>query len=100
MKTIDTLVSAGFFLNRSDFLRSAAREKLSTYHVEKVRHVSRKQAEKEILNLLDKHPVAYPSDIAAELGLELGMVMEIVLGLLAKREVEEVGVHAHAQEAR
>jgi len=90
IQSIDGLVSAGFFLNRSDFVRTTIREKLEGMRIETVRDVSRDRAEKEILEFLDEHPVTYPSDISTALGLDLGLVMEIVQDLLKARKVEEV----------
>ena len=89
-QAIDRLVHMGFFLNRSDFLRSTVREKLSMLQVESIRDVSRQQAQDEILNYLKSHAFAYPSDIASELQLDLALVMDVVQDLLKKRKAEEV----------
>ncbi len=96
LRSIDTLVSSGFFLSRSDFVRSAIRGKLNAVRVEEIRDIPKAQAQKEILDYLDKHPGSYPSDIAAELGLDLALVMEIAQNLLMRKKVEEVDAHGHA----
>ena len=89
IRTIDQLVASGFFLNRSDFLRSAARDKLQQVEVLDLRQVSRKQAQKEILDHLRRRPGTYPSDIAHELRLDLRLVMEVCRELLDDGDVEE-----------
>ena len=94
--TIDEMVSSGFFLNRSDFVRGAVREKLASLRIETVRDVPRKQAEKEIQAYLKEHPVTYPSDMAAALGLDLAMVMDIVKDFLKSGKAEEVETRGHA----
>ena len=52
--------------------------------------------EKEIQAYLKDHPVTYPSDMAATLGLDLAMVMDIVKDFLKSGKAEEVESHAHA----
>ncbi len=89
MEQIDILVGAGYFLNRSDFLRSTVREKLASIRVETVHDHSRIEVEKEILAYLKEHPVAYPSDIAAERGIDLVLAMEVVQDLRKKGEIKE-----------
>ena len=95
-KAVDRLVTSGFFMNRADFLRAAAREKLLSLRIEDVRDVSKRQAQKEILEYLGKHALAYPSDIADALALDLELVMDVVAELLARRKVEEATPHGHA----
>jgi len=92
---IDQLVDLGFFLNRSDFVRAAVREKLSSSAAHTVRDITPSQAEKEILAFLKTHPVAYPSDVASELELDLTLVMNVVQKLLKRGRVREAG-NGHA----
>jgi len=89
VEQVDRLVGEGIFLNRADFLRQAVREKLSVIEMVKVRDVGFKEAKKEVLQYLEKHQVAYPSDIAMDLGLEIMAVMRAVKDLLEGEEVEE-----------
>ena len=88
-RKIDGLVSAGFFLNRSDFVRAAVREKLGSLRVEVAREVPEDVARKEIVTYLQSHPVAYPSDMASDLQLDVLLVKRIVDGMLAKDELRE-----------
>ena len=89
IEQIDKLIERGYFLNRADFVRSSIREKLSEMQILSVRDVDIKEAKKEILSYLKKNPVAYPSDIAMELGLDLHVVMESVRELWESRKIEE-----------
>ena len=84
------LVKHGMFLNRADFLRMAAREKLQQIQVLELRDVDRSQAKEEILAYLRQHPGAYPSDIGVALQLDLHLVMEVCRELLDGGRVEEV----------
>jgi Arc/MetJ-type ribon-helix-helix transcriptional regulator len=86
---IDRLVEAGFFLNRSDFLRAAAREKLGRVQILEVRDIDREKARGEILGYFIGHPDSFPSDAAAALNLDLGLVMEICRALLDSGELQE-----------
>jgi Arc/MetJ-type ribon-helix-helix transcriptional regulator len=86
---IDRLVEAGFFLNRSDFLRAAAREKLGRVEVLEVRDIDREKARSELLEYFISHPDSFPSDAAAALKLDLGLVMEVCRALLDSGKLEE-----------
>lgn len=89
MRQIEKLVAMGFYMNEADFLRSAVREKLASMEIRAVRSVSLAKVKQEILKYLKKRPVAYPSDIAFELGLDLETTMAAVRELWEKRRVEE-----------
>jgi Arc/MetJ-type ribon-helix-helix transcriptional regulator len=80
---IEKLVKAGHYLNVSDFVRSAVREKLAQVNLHLVRPATLAQAKREILSYLREHTEAYPSDIAASLGLDLSVTMR------AARELAE-----------
>ena len=68
---VEKLVKAGHYLNVSDFVREAIREKLSKVRMLPVRETTVKAAKKEIVDYLRTVPDAYPSDIAAALVLDL-----------------------------
>ena len=74
---IDELVSMGFYLNRSDFIRQLVRKELGTIEVIDARKVPIRQARKMIEDYYKKHPVAYPSDVAADLGIDLNLVFKV-----------------------
>ena len=96
-RQLDRLVEQGIFLNRSDFLRMAAREKLQQIRVIELRSVPHAAARKEVLAYIRKHPTSYPSDIAMALRLDLRLVMEICRELLEARNVEEVKGHGSSE---
>ena len=89
VKQIEKLVSMGFYMNEADFVRSAVREKLAGMEIRVVRDVSVAKAKQEILKYLKKHKVAYPSDIAFELGLDLETTMSAARELWEKGRIEE-----------
>lgn len=86
---IERLVAEGFYMNTADFVRQAVREKLASAEIHTVRKVSLAKARREILAYLKRHPVAYPSDIALDLGLDLEITMLAVKELWNERLVEE-----------
>lgn len=87
---IQKLVDMGFFINTADFVRGAIREKLQELEIVFIRDVDVKTAKKEILNYLKDNPIAYPSDIATELGLDLDVTMQAIKGLIEKKGIEVV----------
>jgi Arc/MetJ-type ribon-helix-helix transcriptional regulator len=87
---IDELVEMGFYLNRSDFIRQLVRKELGNLAVIESRQIPTNQARKLIEEYFEKHPVSYPSDVAADLGLDFGMVMEIVKKIKTDRILKEV----------
>lgn len=89
IRQVEKLVEAGFYMNEADFVRSAVREKLAGMEIHTVRKVPVAKAKKEILKYLKGHRVAYPSDIALALGLDLETTMAAVRELWEKGKVEE-----------
>jgi len=85
---IHNLVEVGMYLNPSDFVRDAIREKLEAIEVIKMRDVDYKTAKKEILGYYEKYSEAYPSDISLELGVDLELVYRIVNELVKEKRVE------------
>jgi len=86
---IQKLVRMGFYMNESDFVRSAIREKLAAMEIHVIRDISMAKTKREILRYLRKHRIAYPSDIAFELGLDLETTMTAVRELWEKGKIEE-----------
>lgn len=86
-ETINRLIKSGVFMNMSDFIREAVREKLERLGETKVVFVrggiTKEQAKKEIMNYAKKHPGSYVSDAADALGID------IVLAFEAARELRE-----------
>lgn len=89
MQEVEKLVDMGFYMNTADFIRSAVREKLTSLEIVAVRDVSLGAAKKEIYRYLKSHKVAYPSDIALELSLDLKVVMTAVKELWEQGRIAE-----------
>jgi len=86
---IEKIVKGGYYINVSDFIRSAIREKLASSTTITIREADVQTAKKEILEYLKKNPVAFPSDIALELNMDLETVFQAVKELLEEKKVVE-----------
>ena len=75
------MVKEGYYLNASDFVREAVREKLEGIKEIRMREVPLEEAKEEIYRYLEQNPDSYPYDIANELGLELSLVHEALIEL-------------------
>lgn len=90
IQKIDSFVEAGLFLNRADFLRTAARKALEEEEILLIRDVDVDKAKKEIIGYLKKHGTAYPSEIADALRLDMKTVIQAVKDLWNTHAIEEV----------
>ncbi len=86
---VERLVKAGYFLNVSDFIRSAVRDKLEALKPTLVRRISAQAAQREIYKYIKSHPDIYPDEIADVLNLDLETVMDAVAALMSRSEVGE-----------
>lgn len=86
---VEHLVKAGYFLNVSDFVRSAVRDKLEALRPTLVRRISGRAAQREIYQYIRSHPDVYPDEIADALNLDIGTVMDAVAALMSKKKVGE-----------
>ncbi|MCR4335325.1 MAG: ribbon-helix-helix domain-containing protein [archaeon] len=89
-RKIKQMVNAGVFLNVSDFIRGAVREKLEGTEVIYLRDVDYGTAKKEILEYYKKNNEAYYEEIANELRLDLEMTVKIVDELIKEKKVEVI----------
>ena len=87
---VERLVKAGYFLNISDFVRSAVRDKLEALKPTLVRRVSAQAAQREIYQYVKSHPDVYPDEIADVLNLDLETVMDAVAALMSKKKIGEL----------
>lgn len=90
IQEIDRLVEEGIFLNRSDFLRTAVRALLDNMEIINLREISVEEAKREILQLLKNKDLAYPSDVADELRLDLKTTIKAIKELWQEGKIEEV----------
>lgn len=86
---VERLVKAGYFLNVSDFVRSAVRDKLEVMKLVLVRRISPMAAREEVYLYVKSHPGIYPDEIADALNLSIETVMEAVSVLVSKEKIGE-----------
>lgn len=86
---VERLVKAGYFLNISDFVRSAVRDKLETMKPTVVRRISPRAARKEVYLYVKSRPGIYPDEIADALNLSIETVMKAVTALMSKGKIGE-----------
>ena len=84
LEQIRHLVTSGIYLNTSDFVRDAIRDKLAAIKTIKYRDVDYETAKKEVRGYFQERGEAYPSDIEEDLELDYKLVCQIVEEL--KRE--------------
>jgi len=88
---INKIVNAGFYLNTSDFIRQAIRDKIKEYKIINIRNIPKKQAKEEIKEYYKTNKKAYVSEVAEDLELELDLVFEITNELEKENELEATG---------
>ncbi len=86
---VEHLVKAGYFLNVSDFVRSAVRDKLEALKPTLVRRIPAQAAQREIYHYVKSHPDVYPDEVADALNLDLETVMDAVAALMSKGKIGE-----------
>jgi Arc/MetJ-type ribon-helix-helix transcriptional regulator len=76
-KEINEIIEAGMFLNSSDFVREAIRDKLKSIKVIKERDIDYDTAKKEILGYYKNYDEAYISEVSEDLKLDLNLVIKV-----------------------
>jgi Arc/MetJ-type ribon-helix-helix transcriptional regulator len=87
---INKLVEAGFYLNPSDFIREAVREKLSAIKVIEYRDVDYETAKKEVAGYFKMKGEAYASDASQDLEIDYELVCKIMDDLEKEGQMEAV----------
>ncbi|MCL2116118.1 MAG: hypothetical protein FWH29_07845 [Methanobrevibacter sp.] len=90
LQKINNIVDIGMYLNSSDFLREAVREKLKAIEVINIRDIDYETAKKEVLEYHETHETAYISEISENLKLDLSLTVNIIDELIKKGKIEEV----------
>ena len=85
---INKLVEAGFYLNPSDFIREAVREKLSAIKVIEYRDVDYETAKKEVAGYFKMKGEAYASEASTDLELDYELVCKIMDDLEKEGQME------------
>jgi len=88
---INRLVEAGLYLNPSDFIREAVREKLATIKVIEYRDVDYETAKKEVAGYFQMKGEAYASDASMDLQLDYELVCKIMDDLEKEGRMEVTG---------
>ncbi len=78
LEEIKKLVAAGVYLNTSDFVRDAIRDKLAAIKTIKYRDVDYETAKKEVMGYFQDRGEAYPSEIEDDLELDYKLICQIV----------------------
>jgi Arc/MetJ-type ribon-helix-helix transcriptional regulator len=89
-KEITNLIDAGLFLNASDFVREAIRDKLKSIQVIKIRDINYETAKKEVLGYYQSYKEAYLSEVAEDLELDLELVVKITEELEKEKRLKGV----------
>ena len=87
---IQDLINAGVYLNASDFVREAIRDKLTAIKVIKCRDVDYETAKKEIIGYFQRKHEAYPDEISQDLELDFDLVRQITSELKKEGRLEAV----------
>ena len=85
---INKLVEAGLYLNPSDFIRDAVREKLTAIKVIEYRDVDYDSAKKEVAGYFQMKGEAYASDASTDLQLDYELVCRIMDDLETEGKME------------
>jgi Arc/MetJ-type ribon-helix-helix transcriptional regulator len=92
LKELDALVEKFGYRSRTELIREAIEDKISSLKGTKImelREINDEKAKKELLEYIKGKESIYPSDIADSLRLPLEQVFRIVNELFAKGKVEE-----------
>lgn len=87
---INKLVEAGLYLNPSDFIREAVREKLASIKVIEYRDIDYETAKKEVAGYFKLKGEAYASDASTDLQLDYELVCDIMGDLQKEGKLENV----------
>ena len=87
---IHDLVDAGVYLNTSDFVREAVRDKLAAIKVTKCRNVDYETAKKEVIGYFQRQGEAYPDEIAEDLEIDFDLVRRITTELKKEGRLEAI----------
>jgi len=76
LEEIEQLVASGVYLNTSDFVRDALRDKLAAIKTTKYRDVDYETDKKEVMGYFQKKGEAYPSEIEDDLELDYKLICQ------------------------
>ena len=84
------LIENGDYLSISDFLREAIREQLKTYKIANFREIDYFDAKKEVVSYFIKYQDCFLDEIAIDLELDFGLVLNILDDLILEGRVVKI----------
>ena len=78
LEQIKKLVASGVYLNTSDSVRDAVRDKLAAIKIIKYRDVDYETAKKEVIGYFPERGEAYASEIEEDLELDYKLICQIM----------------------
>ena len=84
------LIENGDYLSISDFLREAIREQLKTYKIANFREIDYFDAKKEVVSYFIKYQDCFLDEIAIDLELDFGLVLDIINDLIIEGRVVKI----------
>jgi Arc/MetJ-type ribon-helix-helix transcriptional regulator len=78
LEQIKQLVASGAYLNTSDFVRDAIRDKLAAIKTIKYRDVDYETAKKEVMGYFQERVEAYASEAEEDLQIDYKLICQIV----------------------
>lgn len=87
---IEKLIDRGVYLNTSEFIREAVREKLERLGEMRIivaKPVSKSIAKKQLLSYFKEHPGSYVSEAADALGIDVASAFEAASELVKDKKV-------------
>jgi Arc/MetJ-type ribon-helix-helix transcriptional regulator len=78
LEQIKKLVASGAYLNTSDFVRDAIRDKLAAIKTIKYRDVDYETAKKEVMGYFQERVEAYASEAEEDLQIDYKLICQIV----------------------
>ena len=85
-----SLIDNGDYLSISDFLREAIREQLKTYKIANFREIDYFDAKKEVVSYFIKYQDCFLDEIAIDLELDFGLVLNIINDLIIEGRVVKI----------
>ena len=90
LEQIKQLVTSGIYLNTSDFVRDAIRDKLAAIKTIKYRDVDYETAKRRSGGYFQERREAYPSEIEEDLQLDYKLICQIVEELKREGRLEDL----------
>lgn len=80
---------SGAYSNEAEFVREAVREKLQKVAIPKIKELSEQELRKQITRYIKDKGKAYPSDVAADLGVPYFSVTDVINKLVEEGMLEQ-----------